>query len=70
MRDHGQAFAGKSHAGLLRLVLTPRQALAPKHLNTLFLRTSVENAPFLVNRLGVKVLPCVISFVGGNAVDR
>lgn len=46
------------------------KALAPKHLNTLFLRTSVENAPFLVNRLGVKVLPCVISFVDGNAVDR
>lgn len=70
MRHHGQAFAGKCPAGLRRPVLTLPQALAPKHLNTLFLRTSVENAPFLVNRLGVKVLPCVISFVDGNAVDR
>lgn len=53
-----------SHALLLD------KALAPKHPNTLFLRTSVEDVPFLVTRLGVKVLPCVISFVNGNAIDR
>lgn len=46
------------------------QQLAPKHMNTLFLCTAVENAPFLVTRLDVKVLPCVICFVDGNAVDR
>lgn len=49
---------------------SPHQALAPKHPNTLFLHTSVKDCPFLVTRLGVKVLPCVISFVNGNAVDR
>lgn len=31
---------------------------------------SVENAPFLVTKLKVQVLPCVICFVGGISVDR
>jgi len=31
---------------------------------------SVENAPFLVTRLKVQVLPCVIAFVNGVSVDR
>lgn len=44
--------------------------LAKRHKHTLFLKAAVENAPFLVDRLGVKVLPCVISFVDGNARDR
>ena len=44
--------------------------LAPKHFDTRFLKISVENAPFLVTKLKVKVLPCVISFVDGLGVDR
>ncbi|GHJ85402.1 hypothetical protein NliqN6_1804 [Naganishia liquefaciens] len=61
-----------SHPDFQRCAIMDRhlQALASRHLNTLFLRASVENAPFLVHRLGVKVLPCVISFINGNAVDR
>ena len=40
-------------------------ALAERHLEARFLRISVEDAPFLVSRLRVRVLPCVIGFVGG-----
>lgn len=41
------------------------QKLAPKHLDTLFLRADVANVPFLVAKLSIKTLPCVIGFVDG-----
>jgi len=44
--------------------------LAPKHFDTRFLKMNVENAPFLVTKLKVQVLPCVIAFVNGVTVDR
>ncbi|KAK3169573.1 hypothetical protein OEA41_008957 [Lepraria neglecta] len=44
--------------------------LAGVNLEARFLRIDVEHAPFLVTKLGVKVLPCVIAFVGGVSVDR
>jgi hypothetical protein len=31
---------------------------------------NVENAPFLVTKLKIQVLPCVIAFVDGVGVDR
>lgn len=31
---------------------------------------SVENAPFLVTKLKVQVLPCVLAFINGVSVDR
>jgi len=31
---------------------------------------NVENAPFLVTKLKVQVLPCVLTFINGQAVDR
>jgi hypothetical protein len=31
---------------------------------------NVENAPFLVTKLKIQVLPCVLSFIGGVSVDR
>ena len=46
------------------------QKLAPKYFNTLFIRVFVENVPWLVERLGVKVLPCVLTFVNGTSKDR
>ncbi|KAI9718936.1 MAG: hypothetical protein M1812_003820 [Candelaria pacifica] len=44
--------------------------LAPKHFDTRFLRINVENAPFLVTKLKIQVLPCVLAFVNGISVDR
>ena len=45
-------------------------ALAPVHLSARFLRINVEHAPFLVTKLNVKVLPCVIAFIDGVSADR
>ncbi|KAK4057612.1 hypothetical protein OIO90_001258 [Microbotryomycetes sp. JL221] len=39
--------------------------LATKHQETLFLKADVANVPFLVTKLGIKVLPCVVAFVDG-----
>lgn len=30
----------------------------------------MDNCPFLVTRLGIQVLPCVIAFIDGVGVDR
>lgn len=46
------------------------QALAPLHQATLFLKADVSNVPWLVEKMQVKVLPCVICFVGGAAKDK
>ncbi|THV08427.1 thioredoxin-like protein [Dendrothele bispora CBS 962.96] len=44
--------------------------LAPKYFNTRFIRVFVENIPWLVEKLGIKILPCVICFVDGVTKDR
>ncbi|KAI0092060.1 thioredoxin-like protein [Irpex rosettiformis] len=46
------------------------ERLAPKYFNTRFLRVCVENVPFLVEKLGIKVLPAVYCFVKGVAKTR
>ncbi|XP_021273969.1 thioredoxin domain-containing protein PLP3A-like [Herrania umbratica] len=46
------------------------KALAPKHLDTKFVKLDAENAPFFVTKLAVQTLPCVIIFRKGIAVDR
>ena len=46
------------------------RVLAEKHYETRFVSVNVENAPFLVVKLGVQVLPCVIAFKDGVSVDR
>ncbi|KAK4360531.1 hypothetical protein RND71_019483 [Anisodus tanguticus] len=38
------------------------KSLAPKHVDTKFLKLDAENAPFFVTKLGIKTLPCVILF--------
>lgn len=44
--------------------------LAPKYLDTKFLKLDAENAPFFISKLGIKTLPCVILFRKGIAGDR
>jgi thiol-disulfide isomerase/thioredoxin len=44
--------------------------IAEKHYETRIMSINVENAAFLVVKLGVQVLPCVISFIDGVGVDR
>ena len=46
------------------------KALAPKHFDTRFLRINVDNAPFLVTKLKIQILPCVIAFVDGVIAER
>ncbi|QCD81779.1 hypothetical protein DEO72_LG2g2109 [Vigna unguiculata] len=46
------------------------KSLAPKHIDTKFIKLDAENAPFFVTKLAVKTLPCVILFRQGVAVDR
>jgi thiol-disulfide isomerase/thioredoxin len=46
------------------------RVLAEKHFDTRFVSINVENAPFLVVKLNVKVLPCVLTFKEGVSSDR
>lgn len=51
-------------------LLHTAQEIAPKYFETRFLRVFVENVPWLVEKLSIKVLPCVIVFLDGVAKDR
>ncbi|RIB22522.1 thioredoxin-like protein [Gigaspora rosea] len=44
--------------------------IATRQFKTRFVKINVENAPFLVEKLSIQVLPCVISFIDGISVDR
>lgn len=46
------------------------QALAPSHYEARILKINVDNCPFLVTKLGIQVLPCVLAFIDGVGVDR
>lgn len=46
------------------------QQISQTHPETKFLRINAEKAPFFVARLAVKVLPTVVIFLNGVAVDR
>lgn len=46
------------------------KSLAPSHYEARIMKINVDNCPFLVTRLGVQVLPCVISFIDGVGADR
>lgn len=49
---------------------THLESLAVSHYEARILKINVDNCPFLVTRLGIQVLPCVIAFVDGIGVDR
>ncbi|TFL00482.1 thioredoxin-like protein, partial [Pterulicium gracile] len=44
--------------------------LSQKYTSTRFFRVFVENVPWLVHKLSIQMLPCVLSFVGGSTKDR
>lgn len=44
--------------------------LADKHYEARFVSINVDNAPFLVVKLGIQVLPCVVCFKDAVGVDR
>lgn len=46
------------------------QHLARQHPNTLFLKADVNDTPFLVEKLGIQVLPCLLAFVNGVCKER
>ncbi|KAF2086848.1 thioredoxin-like protein [Saccharata proteae CBS 121410] len=46
------------------------EILSKKHFDTRFLRINVDNALFLVTKLKVQVLPCVMAWHSGISADR
>jgi thioredoxin-like negative regulator of GroEL len=46
------------------------EKLAKTYFTTRFIHVDVEDCPFLVTRLQVQVLPCVIFFIEGVSKDR
>lgn len=44
--------------------------MAQHHKETRFIKMNAEKAPFFVNKLAVKMLPTIVCFVDGIAVDR
>lgn len=60
------------HRNFQRCIIMDKhlEAIAPRYYNTRFIRVFVENVPWLVEKLSVKVLPCVICFIDGVSKDR
>ncbi|KAK9721872.1 hypothetical protein K7432_003101 [Basidiobolus ranarum] len=46
------------------------EEISHKHFKTRFCKIDVENAGFLVEKLKIQVLPCVMSFINGISVDK
>lgn len=46
------------------------EQLSKKYVKTKFYKISVENAPFLVDKLKIKVLPFVICYINGSEAER
>jgi len=46
------------------------EKLAERHYEVRFVRTDVKDAAWVCEKLAVRVLPCVIGFVGGKSVVR
>lgn len=45
-------------------------SLAQKYFRTRFVKLSAPDSPFFVEKLGVQILPCIVFFLNGVAVDR
>nr|VDC75780.1 unnamed protein product [Brassica rapa] len=46
------------------------KTLAPRNVDTKFIKVDAENTPFFVTKLAIKTLPCVLLFSKGIAIDR
>ncbi|KAI8384053.1 thioredoxin-like protein [Blakeslea trispora] len=46
------------------------ETLAKKYYDTRFIKIDVQNAPFLVEKLQVRVLPCVMAWINGYAQTK
>ncbi|CAO2649511.1 Nn.00g068960.m01.CDS01 [Neocucurbitaria sp. VM-36] len=53
-----------------RIMDTHLESIALSHYEARILKINVDNCPFLVTRLGIQVLPCVIAFIDGVGADR
>lgn len=60
----------KSDFNRCRIMDGHLESLSSVHLEARFIRINVEHAPFLVTKLNVRVLPCVIGFLDGVSADR
>ena len=46
------------------------QKIAPQHTETRFIKLDAEKAPFFVEKLQIQVLPTLVCFEDGIAIDR
>jgi hypothetical protein len=46
------------------------ERLAGPHYEARFLKVDVESVPFLVEKLKIRVLPCVVGFLDGKSAER
>lgn len=46
------------------------QRIAPMHPETRFIYLNAEKSPFFIQKLQIQVLPCIVCFIDGVAVDR
>ncbi|KAI9363122.1 thioredoxin-like protein [Pilaira anomala] len=53
-----------------KIMDTHLESLAQKYYDTRFIKIEVQNAPFLVEKLQIKVLPCVMAWVNGYAQTK
>ncbi|CEP19580.1 hypothetical protein [Parasitella parasitica] len=53
-----------------KIMDTHLETLAQRYYDTRFIKIDVQNAPFLVDKLQIKVLPCVIAWVDGCAKTK
>ncbi|KAI8972064.1 thioredoxin-like protein [Mycotypha africana] len=53
-----------------KIMDTHLETLAKKYFNTRFIKIDVQNAPFLVEKLQIKILPCVMAWKDGYAQTK
>ncbi|KAK5680826.1 hypothetical protein LTS10_006584 [Elasticomyces elasticus] len=70
IKDEKELLAITTNFNRCRIMDGKLAVLAEKHLETRFVSVNVENAAFVVTKLGIQVLPCVVCFKAGLGVGR